>query len=801
MLLVGDRIVLRSPTPPEAAFGLFEIADIELRASEPGRVREHGYQTTAERARARLDQAGITVELAFRCAAAMQPVLAERYARGPLVRRIASRLKPSELLRSDLADATGHIFGGGFLDLEQLARDLGLPAGGVMLEALWLALLVHDEAPETILFLSTEAWTKYRKPGERTYRRPIFASARELEASLALLASRSVSHAVTASLSGAQVLAFVRALLRTELDEDTHALYTDIERRATGRDVPDRGPLADAALWALAMRMDAGELEGVVDEIDLVERAGGRTPGSTYLRARAALLLHLEPPKLIAERISALALSMTSFQELSLLAAEAWLEAGEGRRAAPYARDLVDAAAIDDALLLRAKHVLARAIGAAPVKHITVSESIPAPMPPSVRPPAALLDPPSLPFLPSFTLPENDARAIGTPKSRIPTAREGDRDAPRLQTSRGLGAVPGTSEHPLPMPEPPPIVASALLSAGPRPRRTPTQRDASRVSSLPPPTPIAWVPALHRDPPPTEPGASFTMELHGPEVPPPPKVPPELERTWRPRRSAAAVEQRTPSIVPDPRAEPESERETAAASEAPFDVSSRPTPLRPPTDFSFRVEMPTPLLDADLSPESRRHESARTKSYLHGSSQPPFRTEDSSPLLVRAPMFPKMGTDDELVETLALPPGLSMDMKLDGLPRSILEARVQFTLLARELGLDYRLQRNVALRADITGIEVMQAALFESHPDHVVHTPEEAWELRRHGALLAEILSRRLDAEWVDISPNELGDWSMIVPPDTRVWPFGRIARLVQMGHRERDLVSYFFELKSRARR
>ena len=55
MLLVGDRVVLRSPSPPDAEYGLFEIGDIELRASEPGRVREHGYQTTAERARTRCD--------------------------------------------------------------------------------------------------------------------------------------------------------------------------------------------------------------------------------------------------------------------------------------------------------------------------------------------------------------------------------------------------------------------------------------------------------------------------------------------------------------------------------------------------------------------------------------------------------------------------------------------------------------------------------------------------------------------------------------------------------------------------
>ena len=53
MLLIGDRVVLRANAPPEAEYILFEIGDIELRSSEPGRVREHGYQTTVERARAR----------------------------------------------------------------------------------------------------------------------------------------------------------------------------------------------------------------------------------------------------------------------------------------------------------------------------------------------------------------------------------------------------------------------------------------------------------------------------------------------------------------------------------------------------------------------------------------------------------------------------------------------------------------------------------------------------------------------------------------------------------------------------
>jgi hypothetical protein len=52
----------------------------------------------------------------------------------------------------------------------------------------------------------------------------------------------------------------------------------------------------------------------------------------------------------------------------------------------------------------------------------------------------------------------------------------------------------------------------------------------------------------------------------------------------------------------------------------------------------------------------------------------------------------------------------------------------------------------------------------------------------------------------MDISADELGHWHMIVPPDTRIWPFGRVSRLISMGQKERDLCSYFFELSARAK-
>jgi hypothetical protein len=149
---------------------------------------------------------------------------------------------------------------------------------------------------------------------------------------------------------------------------------------------------------------------------------------------------------LIAERVSALALSMTSFSELLLLAAESWLEAGDSRRAMPYARDLVDAPGIDEGLLLQAQRVLARAVGAAPegspANKKTYADSIPA----AALPPSRSVPPPQRPSKSPLTAPEIDAPQTFTPaQSRVPTQKGG--------TGAVVPAPPGSSQKPISTPE------------------------------------------------------------------------------------------------------------------------------------------------------------------------------------------------------------------------------------------------------------------------------------------------------------------------------------------------------------
>jgi len=612
---VDDDLVLRASGPPDAEYALFDFAELDLRATDPGRTREHGYQTSAGQARARLANLRITADAARTIAIHLQPTIAEAYARGIAARLVAAELGPRELLAAETFDAATRSYRGTFLDLAALARDLGVEHASATLQALHLALVLEVVPDDAIVALVTEGATREAKAGARTYRRPSFAPLGALEDALVRLASGAPTPSVDGTLPRGTVIAFLRARADDAPDAAARARYEELEARVTTREMPERGPLASADLWAIELALDAGDPFAASDALDRAERRHGRTPATTYLRARTSLVLRREPPKLIAERVSALALSMSSFQELSLLAAEAWVEAGEPRRAMPYARDLVEAAVVDEGLLLRAKAILARAASGAPPPRTTLV----------------------------------DAVTVAPQPSRPP---------------QGSGPPPRTSFPDVPV----------SLELGDLRRSAPP-----RISSQPP---------------------------------------------------------------------------------APGSVPPRTTP------------------------------------FMKGASLPPFRDEDPP---ARAPSIlpPFPSSPDELVEYLSSPAG-DHAVARGARPRTPLEARLQHIAMAQELARDYRLQRGIVLRADLSGVEAIQTVLLETFPSRGIDTEEEARELRRHGAVLAEILARRLGAVWVDISPEDTGHWTMLVPPRTRIWPFGRVARFVAMAHRERDLVSYYLELERR---
>ncbi len=195
------------------------------------------------------------------------------------------------------------------------------------------------------------------------------------------------------------------------------------------------------------------------------------------------------------------------------------------------------------------------------------------------------------------------------------------------------------------------------------------------------------------------------------------------------------------------------------------------------------------------------------------------RTTDKAPARTPTPVPPSSPRpgDAERLETLSLPQGLQglMPPALDEPPRAPPAARLAFTFLTRELGRELRMRHGVDLQTDTEGLEQAQRYLRERLTDGRVRTREDERELMRNGAFLSELLARRLGAFWVDLESNDSARWAMLIPagearagataeypPEpTHVWPFARVLRFVTMGHKERDLVSYYLELEALARR
>jgi hypothetical protein len=247
-----------------------------------------------------------------------------------------------------------------------------------------------------------------------------------------------------------------------------------------------------------------------------------------------------------------------------------------------------------------------------------------------------------------------------------------------------------------------------------------------------------------------------------------------------------------------------------------LDATPEPRPRRDPTpqprsrDATRSSRPASPLRPAEtLALATRTSDKAPT----HASSVP---APTPTPALASAPRL----VDAERLETLSLPAGLQgMPIPaLDEPPRAPPAARLAFTFLARELGRELRLRHGVELETNVDGLEIAQRYLRERLADGRVRSREDERELMRNGAFLSELLARRLGAFWVDLESTDSARWTMLVPaappvqgmvqasldggpPEpTRVWPFARVLRFVAMGHKERDLVSYYLELEARSR-
>ena len=220
---------------------------------------------------------------------------------------------------------------------------------------LWFAAILSETPGEVGVVMHTSEWMRERRAGERWHRRVSLDAASELPAAIRALADKGAAREPRErGPTRAELLEWTRARRAACASEGALVKLEALERALSMRERPARGPLAEPDVWAVELALSEGRADDALEQLDAIERGRGRLPATAYLRARASLLLGQEEARAIAERVSALALSMNAFHELELLAAEAWERAGDARRAQAYARDLADNKQVDAQLRARA---------------------------------------------------------------------------------------------------------------------------------------------------------------------------------------------------------------------------------------------------------------------------------------------------------------------------------------------------------------------------------------------------------------------------------------------------------------
>jgi hypothetical protein len=345
-LRLGERVLVRCDDGLLATeYVLFDATDIVLRATDPVSVRETGYITTVRDALARLARMGITPDLAHEVSRAMAPEVVTSFARTEAAGVVAEHLSASEMFDGAVYRAASQTYEGTWLDLRALASALGRADSPRVLQALFLASALDEVARSTPLHLSTANAARNRRPGERTYRRVLIEQAEEFPdvvRKLAPNATRAEINLQRDRFIRDALLVRVRERASASTGSPLRAHLIRLEGALTPVGNQTTGALADPELWAIEQQLGSGDARGVREKLDLLEGIRGGSAAIRYLRARAALISGDEAPSSVAQTVSAIANEDRGFHEAELVAARAWLAAGEEAYARHFARRLAE---------------------------------------------------------------------------------------------------------------------------------------------------------------------------------------------------------------------------------------------------------------------------------------------------------------------------------------------------------------------------------------------------------------------------------------------------------------------------
>lgn len=396
-LLVGDRVVSRCDDGLlEVEYALFDRAEVLLASSSAsGRgVREQGYMTTAGFARARLYEALVTSDLAHEAFSAMRGRHVRPLARSHAVAEIIDQLGPYEAFQGGAFVAERGRYAGVWLDLDALAGACPLREAALLFQALHLVLVLEEVTEDVPVRLLTAGPAGEGQPGERTWRKVELDAVQRLPWILREMQAASRPHGAGRD----------EAEVREEI-------LRDLRARATGTAVAE--PRLDTLAAALA-RTGWTPPAGIRLEhtpAPATKRMSSRPPRPSPAPSRAsssrpppgspappplraplapaAAPIHrtADPSALFAtlrqhnerlrgdHHLRAVAQSLSSLVEhapfvpdLAILAARAWLAAGEQGYARHFARRVVEDASVADDLRIGALEIL----DATPKTHETV---------------------------------------------------------------------------------------------------------------------------------------------------------------------------------------------------------------------------------------------------------------------------------------------------------------------------------------------------------------------------------------------------------------------------------------------
>jgi hypothetical protein len=360
-LVVGERVVSRSYDGLlEVEYALFDPDDVIVTAQLGFGAREQGYLTTAGSARERMRALGINPVLAGDTFAAFRSAHLRSLARAPFVVQVLDQLTAFEAFEGGSFSSETRTYGGTWLDLRALAQACPLSNAGLVLQALHL-LLVVDEVPEDapVRLLTAEA-TATRRPGERTWSKSRFESAPRLPWVLRamrvppppppLLSASDEEELRTDLVSDLRARATASANARVRLRSLAAQVSRPQETPAYGSPPIDSIETATAALRHTPQpRAKAPALEPLVPEV---------LPLFEELRRHTDLLKGEAHLRDVAKFLSAMSGKSDSVPELAILAARAWLAAGEMGHARHVAKQLVANLATPDHVRLTALEIL-----------------------------------------------------------------------------------------------------------------------------------------------------------------------------------------------------------------------------------------------------------------------------------------------------------------------------------------------------------------------------------------------------------------------------------------------------------